>query len=250
MDRARTWIKGLDEILGGGLPRGRCVLVVGSPGSGKTTFAMQFLAGGVKGEERGLYISLDEKPEFVKENLAGFGWDLDGLERSGQIIFLDATSLRKPQQARPPRYETPEAQYLRPPLPELTLKGLVRTIERIVTEEAIQRIAIDPITTLMLRYYDLSQRRRAMLVFFDSLIATGCTTIVTSELRTGLLDRTFQLEEFLSQGAILLHTLVHNGSVLRALQVEKMRGIAHDTQLRPYQIADTGIEVFPKDRVF
>jgi KaiC/GvpD/RAD55 family RecA-like ATPase len=65
-----------------------------------------------------------------------------------------------------------------------------------------------------------------------------------------MLRRAFQLEEFLSQGVILMHMFVHSGNVIRAIQVEKMRGTAHDAQLRPYQITSTGLEVYPKDRVF
>ncbi len=68
MDRVPTGIKGLDELLGGGFPEGRCILVVGSPGSGKTTFAIQYLQHGAMLGETGLYISLDEHPEHVKAN--------------------------------------------------------------------------------------------------------------------------------------------------------------------------------------
>ena len=63
LERVSTGIKGLDDVLRGGLPKSRTILVVGSPGSGKTTFAIQFLVGGAKAGETGLYISLDEKPE-------------------------------------------------------------------------------------------------------------------------------------------------------------------------------------------
>jgi len=87
-------------------------------------------------------------------------------------------------------------------------------------------------------------------LFFDALESTGCTCLVTSELRTSELERKFQLEEYLSQGVVLLHTMIHEGSIVRGVQVEKMRGISHDDQLRPYQITETGIEVYPKDKVF
>ena len=249
MDRVTTGIKGLDEILNGGLPRSRTILVVGSPGSGKTTFAMQFLVGGAKAGEQGLYVSLDEKPERVKANLTSFNWNLDALERDGKLTFIDATQLRRPgQKIMAGRVEAESSVSLL--LPELTLGILTRTIRRVAAEEGIQRIVIDPITSLMLRYPEEPKRRRALLMFFDALESTGCSCIVTSELRTSMLARRFQLEEYLSQGAVLLHTIVHEGNVIRAIQVEKMRGIAHDAQLRPYQITQTGIEVFPKDRVF
>jgi KaiC/GvpD/RAD55 family RecA-like ATPase len=249
MDRVTTGIKGLDDILNGGLPRSRTILVVGSPGSGKTTFAMQFLVGGAKAGEPGLYVSLDEKPERVKANLTSFNWNLDALERDGKLTFIDATQLRRPgQKIMAGRVEAESSVSLL--LPELTLGILIRTIRRVAAEEGIQRVVIDPITSLMLRYPEEPKRRRALLMFFDGLESTGCSCIVTSELRTSMLSRRFQLEEYLSQGVVLLHTIVHQGNVIRAVQVEKMRGIAHDPQLRPYQISQMGIEVFPKDRVF
>ena len=249
MDQAVTGIKGLDEILHGGLPKGRIILVVGSPGSGKTTFAMQFLVGGAKSGEEGLYVSLDEKPQRIKSDLASFNWNLDVLERDGKLTLIDATQLRRPGPRVDDRMQG-EGRGVTLVLPELTLGSLARTIRRISSEEGIQRIAIDPITSLMLRYPEEPKRRRALLLFFDALESTGCTCIVTSELRTSVLARRFQLEEYLSHGVVLLHTMVHEGNVIRAVQVEKMRGLSHDTQIRPYQIGSTGIEVYPKDRVF
>jgi len=249
LDRITTGIKGLDEVLNGGLPRSRTILVVGSPGSGKTTFAMQFLVGGVKAGETGLYVSLDEKPERVKADLSAFGWNLDGLEHDGKLTFIDATELKRPgRRIGQGRMDTENPVSLT--IPELTLGSMVRTIRRVAAEEGTQRIVVDPITSLMLRYPEEVKRRRALLLFFDALESTGCSCIVTTELRTSMLARRFQLEEFLSQGVVLLHTMVHDGNVIRGLQVEKMRGISHDTQLRPYQITPSGIEVFPKDRVF
>ena len=249
MDRVATGIKGLDDVLNGGLPKGRTILVVGSPGSGKTTFAIQFLVGGAKAGEPGLYVALDEKPERIKVNLSSFGWNLDSLENAGKLTFIDATQLRRPgHRMSPPPVEPENPVGLT--LPELTLGSLVRTIRRVAAEEGTQRKVVDPITSLMLRYPDEAKRRRAMLLFFDALESTGCSCIVTTELRTSMLARRFQIEEYLSQGVVLLHTMVHEGNVIRGLQVEKMRGISHDSQLRPYQIGATGIEVFPKDRVF
>lgn len=247
MEQIATGIKGLDELLGGGFPRGKCILIVGSPGSGKTTLAMQYLYKGASDyNERSLYIALDEKPEQVKMNLASFGWDFDKLEREGTLLFIDATPFRRPKRISAPEIVGTEMVVA----PELTLGGLIRTISKVVEEEGIQRIAVDPITSFILRYEELPKRRRAMLLLFDALADTGCTSVVTTELRTSVLNRTFQLEEFLSQGVVLLHTLVHEGNVIRAIQIEKMRGISHDTQLRPYQIAKEGIEVFPKDKIF
>jgi KaiC/GvpD/RAD55 family RecA-like ATPase len=250
MKRVPSGIKGLDELLGGGFPKGKCILIVGSPGSGKTTFVMQYLYEGALMDENGLYVAMDERPDQVKENLSGFGWDLEKLEKEGRLFFIDATPLKKIKKASYESLMQEPKNEIMITVPELSLRSLIKIIHKMVNEESISRIAIDPITSLMLRYDDKVKRRKAMLMFFDALSETGCTSLVTAELRTGILKRTFQLEEFLSQGVILLYTIIHAGNVIRAIQIEKMRGIAHDTQLRPYQITNKGIEVFPKDRIF
>jgi len=249
MERVSSGVKGLDEILGGGFPKGRTILAVGSPGSGKTILAIQFLRAGAVAGERSIYITFDEKPEQVKENVSEFGWDLDRLESEGKILFVDATPFRRmkrPSEIRSESRDLPVQEVI----PEVTLGGLVETVKRLAEEENVTRLAVDPITSLAVRYQSPVRRRRAMLMLFDALSSTGATCLVTSEMRTSMLSRKFQLEEFLSQGVVLLRTGIHEGNVVRAVQVEKMRGIAHDTQLRPYLIGPKGIEVFSKDKVF
>jgi KaiC/GvpD/RAD55 family RecA-like ATPase len=249
MERVSSGVKGLDEILGGGFPKGRTVLVVGSPGSGKTILAIQFLRAGAIAGERSIYITFDERPEQVKENVSSFGWDLDKLEAEGKILFVDATPFRR-MKTIPARYEGRVALPLQEATSEVTLGGLLETVKRLAEEESVTRLAVDPITSLSVRYQTPLKRRRAIQMLFEGLSSTGATCLVTTELRTSMLSRKFQLEEFLSQGVVLLRTGLYEGNVLRAVQVEKMRGIAHDTQLRPYLIGENGIEVFPKDKVF
>jgi len=250
MERASSGVKGLDDILGGGFPKARTILIVGSPGSGKTILAIQFLRAGAVNGERSIYVTFDERPEQVKENVSAFGWDLDRLEAEGKMMFVDATPFRR---AGPPSASAREERGGLPmydTMPEVTLRGLVETVERLAEEEGATRLAVDPITSLSVRYQSPVKRRRAMLMLFDALSSTGATCLVTSELRTSMLSRRFQLEEYLSQGVVLLRTGIHEGNVIRGIQVEKMRGIAHDTQLRPYIISQNGIEVFAKDKVF
>ncbi len=250
MERVSSGVKGLDEILGGGFPKGRTILVVGSPGSGKTILAIQFLKAGAANGERSIYVTFDEKPEQVKEEVSAFGWDLDRLEGEGKLMFVDATPFRRAKGSPSGAYERRATISMQEVLPEVTLESLVETVRRLAEEEDATRLAVDPITSLMVRYQSPVRRRRAMLMLFDAFSSTGATCLMTSEMRTSMLSRRFQLEEFLSQGVVLLRTGIHEGNVVRAMQVEKMRGIAHDTQLRPYLIGQNGIEVFPKDKVF
>jgi len=250
MERASSGVKGLDEILGGGFPKSRTILVVGGPGSGKTILAIQFLRAGAVNGERSIYITFDERPEQVKENVSAFGWDLDRLEAEGKMLFVDATPFRRARTTSASLHEAREGLPTYETVPEITLRGLVETVKRLAEEEDVARLAVDPITSLSVRYQSPIKTRHAMLMLFDALSSTGATCLVTSELRTSMLSRRFQLEEFLSQGVVLLRTGIHEGNVLRGIQVEKMRGIAHDTQLRPYIISQNGIEVFAKDKVF
>lgn len=245
MERVPTGIKGLDELLGGGFPEGRCILIVGSPGSGKTTFALQYLYHGAMLGETGLYVTLDEHPDLVKKNLVSYDWDIDGMEKKGKLLFVDASGLRR---AKRPENNLVSAFTSVDDVSDFS--ELLKTINKIVEGENIRRIALDPVTSLMLSYSEVVKRRRATTAFFDALAESGCTSLITSELKTSLMDRRFQLEEFLSHGVVLLHSLFHEGNVVRAVQIEKMRGISHDTQIRPYQFGATGIEVFPRDKVF
>ena len=250
MERASSGVKGLDEILGGGFPKSRTILVVGGPGSGKTILAIQFLRAGAVNGERAIYITFDERPEQVKENVSAFGWDLDRLEAEGKMLFVDATPFRRARTTSAGVHEAREGLPTYETMPEITLRGLVETVKRLAEEEDVARLAVDPVTSLSVRYQSPIKTRHAMLMLFDALSSTGATCLVTSELRTSMLSRRFQLEEFLSQGVVLLRTGIHEGNVLRGIQVEKMRGIAHDAQLRPYIISQNGIEVFAKDKVF
>src|SRR3954462_7015039 len=78
--RCSTGVAGLDEVLGGGLPRSRLYLLQGDPGVGKTTVALQFLLEGVKQKEKGLYITLSETKDELELVAQSHGWSLDSLD--------------------------------------------------------------------------------------------------------------------------------------------------------------------------
>jgi KaiC/GvpD/RAD55 family RecA-like ATPase len=116
-------------------------------------------------------------------------------------------------------------------------------------EVGAKRIVIDPITTLMFQYPDVSERRNAVLDLFEAIVDLGITGLITTELRATALERDIQAEEFLSHGVIVFHTFSEGGKMIRAVQIEKMRGIDHDHELRPYKISKNGIEIFSKESV-
>jgi len=246
MSRLKTDIPGLDEMIEEGVPRGRCILVCGGPGSGKTVFAMQFLYNGAACyKEKGLYISLSESINEIKSNMLTFGWNLSKLEKDGKLSLVDFS---------PVTYLTPEEMKkhiygLR--IPEFKIEALAELVKRNIDETKATRVAVDPITSISIQQPELTQQRRNIAHLFRALSQSGCTSIITSETRWSTLERDLHIEENLAQGVIVLHTILDKGKALRALQIEKMRGTKHDTELRPYDIKPRqGIVVYPKEKLF
>jgi len=235
-ERTPSGIPGLDGLIGGGIPRGHIVLVMGGPGSGKTILCSQFLHNGaVQHGERGLYVTLDEPMEDIRAEMAPFGWDFKGLEDRKMLAFLDASPFR----ARARRGSK-----------LLTARGLGDEIRRLARGIEADRIAVDPVAALLFHYPDVAERRNAILQLMESIRSTGATCLLTLELRAAGLKRDVQVEEYLSHGVLVLQTLKSGSSLVRAVQVEKMRGTRIDLQPRPYVIDSNGIEVYPEETIF
>jgi len=243
-----TGIPGLDELLDGGIPKGHAVSVFGGPGTGKTTFALQFLhSGATLYNEPGVYVSLDEPPEDVKRNMSAFNWGLEELEKEEKLLLLDASLFKRISRVMKILKDKPTATEKSYSL--LTLSNLIKgTVEKINAK----RIVIDPMSTFIFQYPDLSERRLAIMDLIASLrTQKNCTSLITMDLRAATLERKYQLEEYLTQGTILLQTVSQPETGLtRVILIEKMRGAEHDTQPRPYTITKQGIQVFPKEKVY
>jgi KaiC/GvpD/RAD55 family RecA-like ATPase len=239
MNKTTTGVPGLDEMLGGGIPEGRSCLLTGGPGTGKTIFGVQFLLEGIKQGTPGLYVSLEENPKHIRENMKSFGWDLKHYEESGQLAFVDASPY---QLIAMDEIKVGDIKIGSSKFSFATLKTI---ISKEVKKMNPGRIVLDSLTSLNLQYDDVFERRRVILQLFQSLDEIGATSIVTSEVPTSNEDL-IQVEEFLAQGVIKM-TILPDGT--RALQIKKMRGINHDLNPRPYRIYEKGLEVFYKDNI-
>jgi KaiC/GvpD/RAD55 family RecA-like ATPase len=243
-DFVRTGIPGVDAILGGvGIPQGHTILISGGPGSGKTTFAVQYLFTGVtEYNEPGVYISLDEEPKDVMKNMASFGWNLQQLEMEKKLIFINVSPVRTSSSER--------AGLLQLGMKEFKLVKLLEALREGVEEIGAKRVVIDPVTIFNLQYPDEIERIYAMRDLIADFRKNGCTNLLISELRGTGLEREHQFEEYLVQGVILLRTILKGDKWSRMFQVTKMRGLAVDNQPRPYDITSNGIEVYPTLTVF
>jgi KaiC/GvpD/RAD55 family RecA-like ATPase len=234
----------LDEILGGGIPQGRVVLLVGGPGAGKTILATQFLVNGAKNYgEKSTFVSLDESKQHYCSEMGKFGWDIAGLEQERKFAFVDASPIRTiPGEVKIGKMTIGKKDF--------SLLSLIEGIKSGVKSIDATRIVIDPIASLVFQFPDIIQRRNAVLDLVEALVETGGTCMLTTELRIPGLERAVQLEEYLAHGVIVLQTVQVGRSIVRSLQVEKMRETAIDMQPRPYRITASGIEVFPKESIY
>ncbi|MDE2404549.1 MAG: circadian clock protein KaiC [Sphingomonadales bacterium] len=228
IEKALTGIEGFDEITAGGLPRGRPTLVCGSAGCGKTLFASTFLVNGAREGEPGVFVTFEERPRDIVDNVASLGFDLGGLVEEGRIhiehIAIDPSELAE--------------------VGDYDLEALFMRLELAVEEIGARRIVLDTIESLFSAFQNPAILRAEIRRLFDWLKEKGLTAVITGERGDGTLTRQ-GLEEYVSDCVILLDHRVHNQVSTRRLRIVKYRGTAHGTNEYPFLIGEDGFSVLP-----
>ncbi len=233
-------IFGLDEMVGGGFPENRIILVRGGPGAGKTVFSFQFLVEGAKKREQGLYVTLEEPMNLIKSNLKAFGWDLEGFEKRGLLKLIDESGqVYKP--FTPNRYDRGNA--------KLLITYILGKIKQEVENLGAKRLVIDPITSLVIHQRFPTDKRLEIIELIKALRNLRCTVIITSEATSYIPGKDFFVEEYLADGAVILSKRLRDFNVIKTVLVEKMRGLKHDDQPHRYEISDKGIVIYHTEPV-
>jgi circadian clock protein KaiC len=229
LPKCPTGIQGLDEITGGGLPRGRPTLVCGSAGCGKTLLAAEFLVrGAVQFDEPGVFMAFEETEAELKANVASLGFDLAGLVRKKKIL-LDYVHIERSEVQETGEYD---------------LEGLFVRLGHAIDSIGAKRVVLDTLEVLFASLPNEAILRSELRRLFRWLKDKGVTAVITAERGRESLTR-HGLEEYVSDCVILLDHRVYDQIATRHLRVVKYRGALHGTNEFPFLIGADGISVLP-----
>ena len=227
--RCPSGIRGLDEITGGGLPRGRPTLVCGSAGSGKTLFALQFLVQGVlEYDEPGVFIAFEETATELAQNVASLGFDLKGLIARKKLA-VDYVYVERSEIEETGEYD---------------LEGLFIRLASAIDSVGAKRVALDTLEALFGGLQNTLILRSELRRLFRWLKERGMTAVITAERGDGTLTR-HGMEEYVSDCVILLDHRVNEQVATRRLRIVKYRGSTHGTNEYPFLIDEQGFSVLP-----
>lgn len=222
--RVPTGIKGLDEMIEGGFPRGCMVLLAGSPGSGKTIASAQYLYHGASNlNENGVYLSFVERESVFLKNMERLGLNFERLKNEGKFKFLDMI--------------TPGSE----PFSIDTMNFALKEIQSMKA----QRLVIDSFTAIS-SVFDKKAEARTILHLLEKLmLELGCTTLLVVEVPTGHNDLGLGFEEFVADGIILFETAKDTLGVRKRAIISKMRGTDHSQNYCNIVISNQGLSLVP-----
>ena len=228
--RQTTGVPGLDQVLGGGLPSNRLYVVEGDPGSGKTTFALQFLREGVRLGQRTLYVTLSETLDELSDVAASHHWTLDGID----LLELNAISERLQEDANYTVYHPSDVE-----LGE-TVQHIRREIERLNP----QRVALDSVSELKILSQTSVRYRREILGLKQFFAGRNCTVVVLDDRTTREGEQQLQS---LAHGVIRMEREAREyGTTRRQIHIVKMRGVRFQDGRHDFLIQTGGLELYPR----
>jgi len=232
VEKLRTGISSLDIIAKGGLPKNRTTLISGTAGSGKTVFAIHFLAAGIELGEPGVFVTFEESASDVRKNMKSFGWDLAQWEEEGKLAFVDASP--------DPQIDTVESG-------EFDLGALVARVQNAVNKVKATRVSVDSLGAVFSQFEDQAMVRGELFRIASALKAMGVTAVLTAERADdhGPVAR-FGVEEFIADNVMILRNALEDETRRRTIEILKFRGCDHQKGEYPFTIIpEGGVIVIP-----
>ncbi len=232
VEKIATGISSFDIIAKGGLPRNRTTLISGTAGSGKTIFAVQFLAAGIESGKAGVFVTFEESANDIRKNMLSFGWDLARWEEEGKLAFVDASP--------DPNVDVIESG-------AFDLGALLARVGHAVRKVNAERVSVDSLGAVFSQFSDQSIVRSELFRIASALKSIGVTAVLTAE-RTddyGPVAR-FGVEEFIADNVMILRNVLEDESRRRTIEILKFRGCDHQKGEYPFTIVpDGGVIVIP-----
>lgn len=229
LPKCPTGIQGLDEITGGGLPRGRPTLVSGGAGCGKTMLALEFLMrGATQFDEPGVFMMFEENARELTDNVRSLGFDLDQLVAKKKVV-LDYVRIERSEIEETGEYD---------------LEGLFIRLGHAIDSIGAKRVVLDTVEALFAGLPNHAILRAELRRLFRWLKDRGMTAIITGEKGEASITR-YGLEEYVADCVITLDHRVTDQICTRRLRVVKYCGTAHGTNEYPFIIGERGISVLP-----
>lgn len=224
MEKIKTGIDGLDEMLFGGIPRSATVVVMGSFGTGKTTLGLQFLNQGLTEGEKGIFITLEEDRDSILADAESHGWDMRSKMEAKQLEIVK----------------------LEPTDAKVTIQRIKSELPDFIQKFGASRIVVDSVSLLNLLFDNDHDRRTNLFNLAHMIKRTGATLLMTAEVKD---DNPFAsrdgLIEYVADGVISLRylELADRNELMLSLRIIKMRRTEHSRKITPYSIEAKGLQV-------
>lgn len=237
IEKLATGISGFDAISNGGIPKGRTTLLAGTAGSAKTVFAVQFLSCGITLNKQGcVFVTFEETPQDIKQNMLSFGWDIEQWEKDGMWAFVDASP-------KPDDSAVVSGEY--------DLNALLARIAHAVSKVNATRVSIDSLGAIFSKFENHHVVRSELLRIAVELKRIGVTALLTAERKEEYGDiARHGIEEFVADNVIILRNVLESESRRRTMEILKFRGTDHQKGEHPFSIVtDGGIVGMPLSTV-
>ncbi len=269
MERVATGIKGFDELVEGGFPKGASILITGPPGSGKSIFSMQYLYNGAMKGENGIYIYMDSGLELLKEQAKQFGMDFDKLEKEGKITFIHVPLTKRRFDLF---YGMEDAvkkinakRLVFDSLPSFTINMDLFTIPAAYAGAAASTVtttrdliatnssalAASPKQESDKVVYQGDQGKRLISIIIDQLRGTGTTNLIVTF--AGADSNQMSLDgvsEYASDGVIRFHSELIGSGYIRTMSILKMRNTNNERHIHEIEINNQGVLVKPAEQIY
>ena len=232
LEKILTGITGFDEVLDGGVPKGRVMLVTGTTGTGKTVFLNEFLYRGITQlNENGVYVTFEEDPKDIITNVRSFGWEYISLIKKKKLAFVDAAPAEEMVLETGLQYD---------------LSPLVKRIEYAIGKVNAKRVVVDSIDALFSRFSNKDVIRTALYQISTELKKSGVTALISAEKTDKEELSRYGVEEFVADGIIELGLVKGQQQFIRRIFVKKLRGMGYRSGIVEFEIEENGLKVFPK----